>query len=131
MARHKIPGLIFGDRNNNPEPKDIPEDHSYDSAADSNYEPEDPNGDLVDDEPHDDNEPHGQTPNTRDKVLTVATNEQLLEEASHTSDDSSSSDKSDSSSVSIVLKDNKCSGASIGENSKNSGASMGKAGTLD
>ena len=37
MAGRKILGLIFGDRNNNPKPEDIPEDHSYDSAADSDY----------------------------------------------------------------------------------------------
>ena len=79
MARRKIPGLIFGDRNNNPEPEDIPKDHSYESAADSNYEPEDPDGDSIDDEPHDDDESHGQTPNTRDTVVTVATNEQPQE----------------------------------------------------
>ena len=76
--------MIFGDRNNNPEPEDIPGDHSYDSVADSDYEPEDPDGDSVDDEPHDNDESHGQTPNTRYTVVTVATNEQPPEEALHT-----------------------------------------------
>ena len=80
MTRRKIPGLIFGDRNNNPEPEEeISEGHSYDSAADSDYQPEDPDGDSVDDEPHDDNESHGKPPNTRDTVVTVATNEQPQE----------------------------------------------------
>ena len=64
-------------------------------------------------------------------LVAVATNEQPPEEASHTSDDSSSSDKSDSSSVSIDLNGNEHSGASIRENSKNSGAPMGEAGIPD